>query len=142
MCTYERYLMTSANLGMSAIDINFHRVVPWPWALKLSLRFVAEGSSRSTLWSLFCTSKTVPEEVLKIPCRLHLTATQVLSMPMIFVLGYFEGFPGTLLDLAARRRTWQNPRKDKRLQGGRHRQTKADKGRQRETKAESWLPSL
>lgn len=26
MCTYERYLMTSANLGMSAIDINFHRV--------------------------------------------------------------------------------------------------------------------
>lgn len=27
MCTYERYLMTSANLGMSAIDINFHRVV-------------------------------------------------------------------------------------------------------------------
>lgn len=53
MCTYERYLMTSANLGMSAIDINFHRVV--------------------------------------------------LSMPMIFALGYFEGFPGTLLDLAARR---------------------------------------
>eukprot|EP00913_Durusdinium_trenchii_P021837 g20519.t1 len=53
MCTYERYLMTSANLGMSAIDINFHRVV--------------------------------------------------LSMPLIFALGYFEGFPGTLLDLAARR---------------------------------------
>lgn len=30
MCTYERYLMTSANLGMSAIDINFHRVVTRP----------------------------------------------------------------------------------------------------------------
>lgn len=59
---------------------------------------------------------------------LCLTATQVLSMPMIFALGYFEGFPGTLLDLAARRRTWQNPRKDKcrgcRVAGiGRHRQT-------------------
>lgn len=26
MCTFERYLMTTANLGMSAIDINFHRV--------------------------------------------------------------------------------------------------------------------
>ena len=24
-------------------------------------------------------------------------------MPLIFALGYFEGFPGTLLDLAARR---------------------------------------
>ncbi|CAE7039171.1 GFT1 [Symbiodinium natans] len=53
MCTYERYLMTSANLGMSAIDINFHRVV--------------------------------------------------LSMPLIATLGYTEGFPATLLDLAVRR---------------------------------------
>lgn len=53
MCTYERYLMTSANLGMSAIDINFHRVV--------------------------------------------------LSMPMIAGLGYMEGFPATLLELATRR---------------------------------------
>eukprot|EP00439_Symbiodinium_sp_Y106_P064631 s1251_g10.t1 len=53
MCTYERYLMTSANLGMSAIDINFHRVV--------------------------------------------------LSMPMIASLGYMEGFPATLLELATRR---------------------------------------
>ncbi|CAJ1384175.1 unnamed protein product [Effrenium voratum] len=53
MCTFERYLMTTANLGMSAIDINFHRVV--------------------------------------------------LSMPLIAILGYFEGFPFTLLELSARR---------------------------------------
>ena len=28
---------------------------------------------------------------------------EVLSMPLIFLLGYFEGFPHTLLELAARR---------------------------------------
>lgn len=27
MCVYERYLMTTADVGMSAIDINFHRVL-------------------------------------------------------------------------------------------------------------------
>ena len=31
------------------------------------------------------------------------SVTKVLSMPMIFALGYFEGFPGTLLELAVRR---------------------------------------
>eukprot|EP00933_Yihiella_yeosuensis_P013686 TRINITY_DN12563_c0_g3_i1.p1 TRINITY_DN12563_c0_g3~~TRINITY_DN12563_c0_g3_i1.p1 ORF type:complete len:321 (-),score=49.69 TRINITY_DN12563_c0_g3_i1:128-1090(-) len=27
MCVYERYLMTTADLGLSAIDVNFHRVL-------------------------------------------------------------------------------------------------------------------
>ncbi|CAE8682869.1 unnamed protein product, partial [Polarella glacialis] len=53
MCVYERYLMTSAEMGLSAIDVNFHRVL--------------------------------------------------LSMPIILGFAYFEGFPGTLIELGSRR---------------------------------------
>ena len=76
MCTYERYLMTSANLGMSAIDINFHRV--------------ARSSGDSV-------------QLAYVTCRRGLDL-EVLSMPMIAGLGYMEGFPATLLELATRRR--------------------------------------
>ena len=76
MCTYERYLMTSANLGMSAIDINFHRVA---------------GASVEGVQPAYVT------------CGRGV-ALEVLSMPMIASLGYMEGFPATLLELATRRR--------------------------------------
>lgn len=48
MCVYERYLMTSAELGMSAIDLNFHRVL-----LSMPIIFVLGGVSEGFPKTLF-----------------------------------------------------------------------------------------